>query len=183
VKAHTAGPLVVAAALIASSPAQRQDVITDMDAYRIYAVLVPQAWARYSTGTLLLQRETEVETRCRVSRTPEDADWLAAEESFRQENARVRLLEPKLPLELPYRLIDRAEIEADDARLAKQYPGIWQRRPGSLEYVAVSAVGFNPARTKAIVYVRVRSSGTVRSMERRGGAWVESERGGCGWIA
>ena len=69
-------------------------------------------------------------------------------------------------------IVPRAEIEADDARLALKYPGMWQRRPESMEYAAVSVVGFNPAKTKAMVYVRLRSSGRVQSMERREGGWV-----------
>ena len=78
----------------------------------------------------------------------------------------------------------RAEIEADDARLVLKYPGMWQRRPESMEYVAVSVVGFNPVKTKAMVYVRLRSRGRVHLMERRDGRWVDdARRRSCSWIA
>ena len=80
-------------------------------------------------------------------------------------------------------VIPRADIQADDARLEQEYPGIWQRRTGSMEFAAVSAVGFNAAKTKALVYIRLRSSGQIYLMERRDGQWVAFKGGQrCGWI-
>ena len=90
---------------------------------------------------------------------------------------------PVLPVGIPYRLISQAEIKADDARLERKYPGIWQRRPESIEYAAVSMVGFDSTKTKAVVYVRFRSSGNVYWMQKREGKWVHAPHGGCGWIA
>jgi hypothetical protein len=53
-----------------------------------------------------------------------------------------------------------------------------------MEYAAVSAIGFNPERTKAVVYTRLRMSGSLHMLERRerDGTWVPSAFGGCGWI-
>jgi hypothetical protein len=174
----------VTVALVQSSRAGTQlDPVTDPDAYAIYAVLVPQAWARVSKDTLLLQRETEAPpSRCGSSGPASDHEWVAIENNFDQENTRIRLLQAMLPIDISYRLIPGAEIQADDARLALKYPGIWQRRPESMEYAAVSAVGFNPTKTKAMVYVRLRSSGNVHAMEIREGRWVGAQRPGCGWI-
>ena len=158
--------------------------VTDADAYAIYAALVPQAWSNVSKDALLLQRETETTTPCNV-RPPADPEWLAVYKDFNQQNSRPQLLERELPVTIPYRLIARAELDADDARLAIKYPGIWQRRPESIEYAAVSAVGFSADKTKAVVYVRLRGSGEFHSMERRAGAWVKVYPGkmGCMWIA
>ena len=153
--------------------------ITDRDAYAIYATLLPSIWKRPGELMLLVQ-ETERES-CRVSRLPKG--WEGVQEDFDRQNANVWALRPVLPLG-DYRLIPRAEIQADDARLEQEYPGIWQRRPGSMEFAAVSAVGFNAAKTKALVYIRLRMSGQIYLMELREGQWVKS-RGGerCGWIA
>jgi hypothetical protein len=165
---------------------QQLDLITDQDSYAVYAAVVPTAWAAVSREMLLLQRETEeieaVRT-CVPSVMPADPEWDAVESNFKQENARTRVLQRTLPIDIPYRLIPRAEIQADDARLALKYPGIWQRRPESMEYAAVSAVGFNPTKTKAMVYVRLRSSGGIHSRELREGKWVVGKRNGCGWSA
>ena len=109
--------------------------------------------------------------------------WDGVQEDFDRHNKNVWTLWPILPLG-DYRLTPQTEIQADDARLEQEYPGIWQRRPGSLEFAAVSAVGFNAAKTKALVYIRLRSSGQISLMERRDGVWVGSKEGvRCGWIA
>jgi hypothetical protein len=98
---------------------------------------------------------------------------------------RVRVLEWLLPTDTPYRLVPRADILADDARLALTYRGTWQRRPESMKYAAVSAVGFNAGKTKAIVSVRLRSMRgmvDIHFMEIREGKWANVPLGWCRWI-
>jgi hypothetical protein len=53
-----------------------------------------------------------------------------------------------------------------------------------MEFAAVSAVGFNADKTKAIVLVQVRDQGAVRALERRDNGWVPAYVTGigCGWI-
>jgi hypothetical protein len=178
---------VIAANIVAigQSPVQKFEAVTDPDAYAIYAALVPQAWANLSQEPLLLQQETENMSLCSSSRAAAVApEWQAVENNFRQENIRPKLLQPLLPISGSYRLIPRAEIEADDARLAVKYPGRYNRRPESMEYAAVSAVGYSADKTKAVVYMRLRSSGGFHSMERRDDKWVTVYSGvGCAWIA
>jgi hypothetical protein len=134
---------------------------------------------------VLLQRETETVVRCRNSGQISDPEWLVVENNFRQENSRPKLLQPILQFPGSYRLIPKAEIEADDARLALKYPGRYQRRPESMEYAAVSAVGFNADKTKAMVSVRLRGRGDLRALERRENGWVSAyvTGVGCNWIA
>ena len=170
----------VAFALVQQTSGQRLKPVTDPDAYAIYATLLPSIWRKRSDELILLVQETATDS-CRVSRLPKG--WDGVQEDFNRQNRTARALQPVLPLG-DYRLISRADIQADDARLEQEYPGIWQRRPGSMEFAAVSAVGFNAAKTKALVYIRLRSSGQIHLMERRDGQWVAS-RGGvrCGWGA
>ena len=166
-------------ALVQPMSGQPLKPITDPDAYAIYATLLPSIWKR-SDELIVLVQETTTES-CRVSRLPEG--WDGVQEDFDRQNTNVWALQPVLPLS-DYRLIPRAKIQAADARLKEEYPGIWQRRPGSMEFAAVSAVGFNAARTKALVYIRLRSSGQIYLMERRDGQWVASREGlRCGWGA
>jgi len=134
---------------------------------------------------LLLQQETEGikdTSACFSSMTAAGAEWGAIAIVYQQENARVRALEWLLPIDIPYRLVPRAEILADDARRALMYPGTTQRRPAPMEYAAVSAVGFNAAKTKAIVSVSFRDRGFIQFMEIREGKWVSGPLG-CNWIA
>ena len=166
-------------ALVQPTSAPLLKPITDPDAYAIYATLLSSIW-KNNGELILLVRETELES-CRVSRLP--TGWQGVQEDFDRQNTSVRALQPVLPLP-DYRLIPRAELQADDARLKQEYPGGWQRLPGSLEFAAVSAVGFNAAKTKALVYIRLRSSGQIYLMERRDGVWVGFKGGiRCGWIA
>jgi hypothetical protein len=163
---------------------QSLESVTDPDAYAIYAMLVPELWATRSKDPVLLQRETQTVARCRNSGQTSDPEWLAVEKSYRQENSRPKLLQPILPIPGPYRLIPKSEIEADDARLRLKYPGPRNRLPESMEFAAVSAVGFNADKTKAIVLVQVRDQGAVRALERRDNGWVPAYVTGigCGWI-
>ena len=166
-------------ALVQPTSAPPFKPITDPDAYAIYATLLPSVWKR-SDELIVLVQETTTES-CRVSRLPEG--WDGVHEDFDRQNTNVWALQPVLPLG-DYRLIPRAKIQAADARLKEEYPGIWQRRPGSMEFAAVSAVGFNAAKTKALVYIRLRSSGQIYLMERRDDQWVASREGlRCGWRA
>lgn len=163
--------------------AQRLDPIDAPEVYSLLSGLLPAAWESVSGGELVLQRETTLDSMCEGSGAPMDVEWTSARDDFRAQNARPRLLQPSFSMRVPYRLIARSDIEADDARLALKYPGLWQRRPESIEFVAVSAVGFDAAKTKAIVYVRSRSRGAVNFVERQGGEWARASNGGCAWVA
>ena len=186
---HSTTAIVIAAfsvvihPVVQESAAQRNDPIVESETYKVLSEVIPRGNLA-SSGELLIQRETTIEWMCMGSAAPKDSEWVMALADFRQQNARTRvLLESLLPLDVPHRFIARSEIEADDARLALKYPGQWQRRPESLEFVAVSAVGFNPLKTKAVVYVRTRDYGSVRFLERADGRWVRASIGGCGWGA
>jgi hypothetical protein len=175
--------VTMTAVQIPKSSSHQPAPVTDPVAYAIYATLVPQMWARYSKNMLVLKRETDTVLACRLSPSAAaDPEWDVVAKNFKQENTRPRLLMAELPIKEPYRLIPLAEIVADNARLALKYPGQWQRRPESMEYAAVSAVGFNAAKTKAIVAARVGGGGIVLSMELREGKWVPAANAiGCGW--
>ena len=161
--------------------AQSPTPMTDADAHAIYALLVPAMWARSgSKGVLLLQRETVTPYVCRGRPAPHDPEWDAIETSYAQANPPVQLLPITLHLGVPYRFVAQSTIAAEDARLKRKYPG-YNSLPGATPYAAVSAVGFNRARTRAIVYVRLRDRGEVHSLEKRDGRWVHAARDRCVW--
>jgi hypothetical protein len=175
--AFASGLILITGPLAAQDPER----VTDPEAYVLYTKLLPAMWLTRSKGPLLIQRETEPLNHCQAP-TPPTEEWRSVIDNFHKENARVKWLQPMFSPGIPYRFISRAEIEADDARLAVKYPGTWMRVPESMEYGAVSAVGFNSAKTKALLYVRLRSQGDVYFMEKRDRVWVQAH-GGCGWIA
>ena len=165
-----------------SAPLQQLEPVTDPDSYEIYAALLAPGWAIHSKELLLLQQETVTFPPCPLSGSAPDAEWRVIEKNFVAENARVRVLRPMLPVAIPYRLVPHAAILADDAQLELKYPRILHR-PVAMEYAAVSAVGFNETKTKAMVYVRFRDQGGIELMELRDGKWISARLGGCAWIA
>ena len=161
---------------------ERLQPIGDTESYAVYSVLVPM-WVAPGDKEILFQQETDPKPWCSSSRPLPTVEWQAVEADFFKQNTTARTLMARFSLMVPYRFISRAEIEAHNSKLALKYPGVWQHRPGSIEYVAVSAVGFNPARTKAMVHVRTQGHGGTHMLELRDGRWVESAVGGCRWAA
>jgi len=161
------------------------DPKTDHDAYAVYATLLqpdPDGEGNMKPP-ILLQAETEGPPRCAEFLAGMSGEWAEVANNFRRENSRVRLLQAGVPMRIEYRLVPRDEILADDARLAAKDPRRSNApRPGSIKYIAVSAVGFNAAKTKALVYVRFRTahfSDAVLMKELKEGKWVTGPRS-CG---
>ena len=112
------------------------DASAERDAYAIYASLLPPLWERASAkGVMPLQQETEgpASHSCGQFLSGLTGEWAEVATSFQRKNARVWLLQPAMPIALPYRLVPREEILADDARLVAKHGRGWQRLPGSLE--------------------------------------------------
>jgi hypothetical protein len=179
---------VVAVACFGPLPSafQPDDYVTDNETYAVYAAVLTSVW-QGSGGLHLIQAETErmesVELCLQIIEA--EPGWEGAALAFRREHEKVRVLRALLPVSVLYRLIPKADIRADDARLALKYPGHWQQRPESIQYAAVSSVGFNEDKTKAVVYVRQRNSGNLHAREFVDGKWVipRLSRGCGGWIA
>lgn len=164
---------------VSASPREEPalEPVTDPDAYAVYAAVLPSVWAMRSKDPLLLQQETEAvpnaERSTCLPRLAAESGWTTVVRNFLDANSHSpKRLQPMLPFPDVYRFISRAEIEADDARLALKYPGVWERDPESIEFAAVSPVGFNDDKTKAIVFVRLRMRGEWRFVTHVDGQWV-----------
>ena len=170
--------LTVATALYpqASTSQRAADLITDLDAYGIYSQVLQKESAS-STGAVLLQQET-VRSAC-APHEP-DPDWQSVMDNFTKENSRVRSLVPLLQLEKPYLLVPSAQIKADYGWVEMQ------RRSGleMMQYFAVSAVGFDKSKTRAVVAINRSNSGHLILLERRDGIWgapAATHLRACGW--
>src|SRR4051812_30379736 len=160
------------------SEARPLDSRLEADAYTVYAS------ALGLKAGVSLMRETEGPSDACSDFTGQlSGEWREVGKDFREKNARTWLLQPGV-FAFEYRLVSKAQILADDARLAKQYPVASNGpRRGSIEYVSVSAVGFNAARTKALVYVHTRMQGSFLRLIRSGGRGVCDPQGSiCTWI-
>jgi hypothetical protein len=87
-------------------------------------------WRRTSASksSIILMRETEGPAHhdCSVFISGLSGEWQEVAQDFRNKNARAWLLQPAKSLGAEYRLVSKAEIMADDARIAKQYPRTFQ---------------------------------------------------------
>jgi hypothetical protein len=158
------------------------EAITDPDAYAIYELVIPPKME--GTPPIQIQRETVTDViGCVGFLDRVQADWQPLVQAFRRENLVVRTLRPLLNLPVAYQLIAAAQIEADDARLAVKYPGTWQRRPESMDFVAVSSIGFDEPKARALMYARNRMRGGFVFLEKQDGRW-QLRRSGvtCGWV-
>ena len=168
---------VIALTLLQAPAPQALDLIFDPDAFAVYATVL-RGREDDVREPLLLQTETEAPRTCAEFLDKMSGEWAEVAANPRRENARVRLLRAGLPLGVAYSVIPRATILADDARLAAKDPKRMSNapRPGSIRYIALSAVGFNAARTKALVYLRFRTthfSDALLMKELKAGAWVD----------
>ena len=174
----------------ATAPPQGLDPKTERDAFSVYATLFqPTALQpdrlKYEglTEPILLQAETDTPTSCEALLAGMSGEWAEVASNFRRENTRARLLRAGLPLGVKYRLVSRKEILTQDARVVAKHPVSGNApRPGSIRYIALSAVGFNAARTKALVYARFRTlhySNELLMKELKDGKWVTGPRA-CG---
>jgi len=168
---HVANVFVIGVTLLQASgratAPEALDPTTHREAYEVYATELPRPWVQLK-GDVVLQQETErgIADPCGLLKN-QTGEWADVAKDFEEQNARVWLLQRGLPEYFQYRLLRRRDIDAQDARVPGTYPG----RPGVAQYAAVSAVGFNHDRTKAMVYVHVRLEGSFTKLELTDGKW------------
>lgn len=192
----------------ASVVAQDLEVIEDVEAYAVYRAILP---IRFSSGAADLTHITLLqETRAGSMDCPGDEniqpEWRSVVESYRTVNSRVRRIQAGRELGVPYTLLTWADLtrmmqEAgyDVSKFSgRQSPGaeVFSRLKGG-RLVALSAVGFDATKTRAMVTMqydcfpsmepgvntRLCHQGNQVMLEKQADRWVPSKVGGCGWIA
>ena len=188
--------------------AQVVEVVEDVEAYAVYRAVLP---IKFGSGDKELTQITLLqETRAGSMECPRDEIiqpvWRSVVENYRAVNARVRRIQAGRDLGVPYTLLTWAELTKmmRDAgyNLSKfsgrQSPGaeVFSRLKGG-RLVALSAVGFDAAKTRAMVTVQhncfpsmqpgvntqLCHQGNQVMLEKQADRWVPSKVGGCGWIA
>src|SRR6185503_5401852 len=183
---------VVASVVVVHPQGQPADVISDPEAYRVYAMLFPTLWPVRAAHArnLVIQGQSTIKTggpfegpNCLPTGLPTgeplEAEWQSVTDSFKRENTRRRRLLPQFPvMVVSYRLV----AEADILRTIKPpdfWKGFYAKFPNSGGYYVVSAVGFNEAQTRAMVYIETHSgllgaSGQFYLLEKNDGQWAQS---------
>jgi hypothetical protein len=102
--------LVFTVAALASPPTP----IVDPEAYAVYAAALPEEWS-FKTSDFeraVLRQETVTNWQCIATGKVLETDWKPVMDSFRRENAAVRLLQAGFLTDPPFRLVPVAEISS-----------------------------------------------------------------------
>ena len=162
----------------------------DQEAYDVYSAIIPLEWPlrdAHAKG-LIIQSETQGYEMCL---RPQD-EWQEkigpAISDYVRLNAKPSLLQPRIKVEVPYRL-----IIADELGFAIQtagWEGFYQRYPDSGGWMELSAVGFNASKTVAVVYMGhhcgpLCGGGGFHVLEKKDGKWVALDWNGssCAWAS
>ncbi len=169
---------------------------SQQEAYQVYAAVLQGTRPTLKGKPLIIIRETVsiagiylVKEYCDPHLQQLPADLL---EDFNRKNKTQMLISRKIPIDLPYDLVSQDELIDISQKSTRDPLAFWrefyQRYPNSGGYTSVSAVGFNSAKTQALVYVAHRCGGTCGSggyvfLQKRNGQWAGKNVPGCGWIS
>jgi hypothetical protein len=156
--------------------------IDDPEAYAVYASLIPEEWTvRVARAKrLVVLRETATYDRCIPSGGAMENEWKPVVDSFKAENAAVRHVLSDRNIHLPYILVPRADMTqlfkdpGDDPAFG--WTHFYNRYPDSGGYMEFSAVGFDPSKTRAMVYMAhhcgsLCGGGTHHLLQKVDGRW------------
>jgi hypothetical protein len=159
------------------------EVYDDADAYKVYAATLPiDSWYWEGSSTMLIVRE--IPPREFAIGGPREAlrgDPAAGAElepvfaAFEQANKQPRLLNSDVDLHRAHRFIRSAELNA--AFKDNGWQGFRREFPDAAGYLILSAVGFNPEKTMALLYVEHRCGDGCGAahyyvLQKRDGVWV-----------
>lgn len=162
----------------------------DPEAYAVYASLLPNEWTVTvaKAKRLVVQEETETNWTCMPSGKPLETDWKPVLDSYKAANASVRSIRANQSLGFPYDVVpsvaisklmsDRATPGGRDWWQGFGF-GFGQKYPESGGYLQLSAVGFDPDHTRAMVYVAhycgpMCGGGMHHLLEKIDGVWREA---------
>ena len=151
--------LTLVSVLVAHGAAQ-QPTPSDRDTYAVYAALFAKSAASsVERRPLVIRSDTRTRSgiSCLPSGRPIAGEWKPAMDDFLSQNAAQRFLEPSLlVVQVPFEIVAWTEIMTGEDTYDgwKHFRARWPKAEG---YYDVTAVGFNPARTRAIVYVGFHS--------------------------
>jgi hypothetical protein len=169
--------LWIAAAL--AQPAATARTYDVQESYQIYSLLLPyeQSYG-VAKGTLVIQQETVSRPDLlRPCLTPEAFNQFKdAIADYNHINRKPWLLQRRFQIEKPYEIVSSQSIGA--SLQANGWEGFYRRYPDSGGYLVTSAVGFDKARNRAVVYTGSSCNNLCghwrfHLLERLHGEWKE----------
>jgi hypothetical protein len=167
--------------------------LLDMDAYQVYAAIIPDEWpvAVAKAKRLVVTNTTITPPSC-PSDSPLETECNDVVSDFERQNATIWRLRELFPLDLPYDVVAHEEIMATFAGsyAASGWESFYREHPDSGGYISMSAVGFNASRTRAMFYLAhscgdLCGGGTYHFLRKVDGVWRESslKTSHCTWVS
>jgi hypothetical protein len=161
----------------------------DVEAYNVYSTILPNEWpwSAANATTLVIRSETEPYAGC-ISPDKESEKVVgSAIADYKKENRTKWLLQRQFQIEKPYEIVNSDTI----AIVQKEggWNGFYNRYPNSGGWIELSAVGFNPSKTIAVVYAGhscggLCGGGMFHILQKVDGKWVPLRFKGvtsCSW--
>jgi hypothetical protein len=159
------------------------------EAYEVYSAILPSEWPLRVAHAkrLIIQTETKAFEMCLRPETDWQEKVGPAISDYVRANAKPSLLQPRITVDIPYRL-----IAADELKFVQtaDWDRFFQRYPDSGGWMELSAVGFNANKTVAVVYMGhhcgpLCGGGGFHVLEKKDGKWVNLHwnGSGCAWAA
>jgi hypothetical protein len=162
----------------------------DQEAYEVYSALIPleRPLRNARAKRLIIQNETKGYEMCLRPEKEWEEKIGPAISDYVRSNAKPSLLQQRIKIGVPYRLIMADELKS--AIQTAGWEGFYQRYPDSGGWIELSAVGFNVDKTVAVVYMGhhcgpLCGSGGFHVLEKKDGKWVALgwEGSGCAWAS
>ena len=162
------------------------ELYSDPEAYAVYAAVLPKVWnwdQRMQTLVVFLQetkrarlnsaKDLGIEGDRRFAR-----DWSDTLENYVKNNRTVKRLQRKFPIAMDYVLVPTEEVNA--LFHAGGWANFYHHYPRAVNYVSMSAVGFNKEKTQALVTMTYTcgsacAGGRYYFLVKRNGKWVEAD--------
>jgi len=166
----------------------------EVEAYKVYSAILPNEWpwSEANATTLVIRTETEPYTMCIAPDKESEKVVGSAIANYKKENATKWLLQREFDITKPYEMVSDEEIanifKLDGSAGWKTY---YERHPNSGGWIELSAVGFNPSKTIAVVYAGhscggLCGGGTFHILQKVDGKWMPLRlKGGtsCAWAS
>ena len=166
-------------------------VYSDPEAYRVYAAILPDnPGYKYSSSTLIIREGTRYyySDSCFEPGTKYEALVDSAIADYRRVNRVPWKLARLFPISKPYQFAPESDFAGFMWKTASPLGEYIRNHPDFAGYIELSAVGFNQAKTVAVVYTAYKGAGLsagwdVVILRKEKGDWKELIGRGLGCFA
>jgi hypothetical protein len=186
--------LVSAAAIPQENASSELATYDEAEAYRVYSAILPQEWpwSEANAKTLVIRTETEPYAMCIQPDKESEKIVGDAIADYKKKNQKKWLLGRQFEIAKPYEMIPGDEIDTIfKTEGTAGWKTFYERHPDSSGWIELSAVGFNAAKTVAVVYAgdscgSLCGGGTFHILQKVDGKWIPLRLKGvtsCAWAS